>query len=288
MSRPPAPVVPVVVRAPAGPPAPVVVDSPHSGFAFPDDFHPSASLEALRTTWDAHVDALWAGAPDAGATLIAATFPRCYVDVNRAETDIDATLLADPWPTAIAPTDYSRRGMGLIRRLALPGVPMYEAPLPVREVELRIAHWYRPYRSALAEAIAAARGEHETVWHLDCHSMKSRGNAMNVDAGAPRPDVVVSDRHGTTADPTLTARIAAWFTSRGFRTQINDPYQGGDIVRTFGDPARGVHSVQIEVNRARYMDETTCEPHAGFATLREDLTALVSALVGWHAEGRSA
>lgn len=288
MSRPPAPVVPVVVRAPVRAPTPVVVDSPHSGFAFPDDFHPSASLEALRSTWDAHVDALWAGAPDVGATLIAATFPRCYVDVNRAESDIDATLLADPWPTAIAPTDYSRRGMGLIRRLALPGVPMYEAPLPVREVESRIAHWYRPYRSALAEAIAAARGEHETVWHLDCHSMKSRGNAMNLDAGASRPDVVVSDRHGTTADPTLTARIAAWFTSRGYRTQINDLYQGGDLVRTFGDPARGVHSVQIEVNRARYMDETTCEPHAGFTALQEDLTALVSALVGWHAEGRSA
>jgi len=288
MRRPPAPVVPVVVRAPAGPPAPVVVDSPHSGFLFPEDFHPSASLDALRTTWDAHVDALWAGAPDVGATLVAATFPRCYVDVNRAETDIDATLLADPWPTAIVPTDYSRRGMGLIRRLALPGVPMYEAPLPVREVESRIARWYRPYRSALAAAIAAARGEHETVWHLDCHSMKSRGNAMNLDAGSSRPDVVVSDRHGATADPTLTARIAAWFTSRGYQAQINDPYQGGDLVRTFGDPARGVHSVQIEVNRARYMDETTCEPHAGFTALQEDLTALVSALVGWHAEGRSA
>ena len=284
MTRPTAPEVPAVMRRPQGAPTAVVLDSPHSGFGFPADFAPAAPLEALRTTWDAHVDALWAGAPDVGATLLAATFPRCYIDVNRAETDVDAALLAAPWEGPLAPTDYSARGMGLIRRDALPGVPMYAAPLPTDAVRARLARWYRPYRAALADALAEGRRVHGTVWHLNCHSMKSRGNAMNVDVGASRPDVVVSDRRGTTADPALTARIAAWFTARGYRTQVNDPYQGGDLVRTFGRPAHGVHSVQIELNRARYMDETTCEPHAGFAALRDDLTALVAALVAWRTE----
>lgn len=262
---------------------PIVIDSPHSGFAFPDDFCPIAPIDALRTTWDAHVDALWAGAPSAGATLIAAAFPRCYVDVNRAEEDIDPSLLADAWDGPLAPTDYSRRGMGLIRRDALPGVPMYDVPLSAAAVRARIATWYRPYRTALAETIAATRDGHGTVWHLNVHSMKSRGNAMNVDAGAERPDIVVSDRHGTTADPEHTARLADWFVGRGYRTQVNTPYQGGDLVRTFGRPATGIHSVQIEINRACYMDEETCEPQARFAQVREDFTALVAALATWGA-----
>jgi len=287
MTQSPTPVVPVVVRAPARAPAPVVVDSPHSGFGFPEDFQPAAPLEALRTTWDAHVDTLWSGAPEAGAALLAATFPRCYIDVNRADDDLDPALIAGAWDGALAPTDYSRRGMGLIRRDALPGVPMYAAPLPAAAVRERLVRWYRPYRAALGETIADGVVAHGCVWHLNCHSMKSRGNAMNVDAGADRPDVVVSDRHGTTADPALTARIAAWFRERGYRTQVNTPYQGGDLVRTFGAPNHGVHSVQIELNRGRYMDEATCTPHAGFASVQADLTALVQALVAWHAvEGR--
>jgi len=283
MNRPPVPDVPVVVRRPREAPAAVVLDSPHSGFGFPADFAPVAPLAALRTTWDAHVDALWAGAPEVGATLLAATFPRCYIDANRAETDLDAVLLAEPWATPIVPTEYTARGMGLIRRDALPGVPMYDAPLSAAAVRARLDRWYLPYRAAVTEAIAEGQWAHGTVWHLNCHSMKSRGNAMNVDAGAERPDVVVSDRRGTTADPALTARIADWFTARGYRTQVNAPYQGGDLVRTFGAPARGVHSIQIELNRARYMDEPTCEPHAGFAALRDDLTALVADLVAWRA-----
>lgn len=284
-TRPPAPPTAAVIREPAGAPSAIVVDSPHSGFGFPEDFSPAAPLAALRTTWDAHVEALWGGAPEAGATLVAATFPRCYIDVNRAESDLDSALLVGPWDGALAPTDYSVRGMGLIRRDALPGVPMYDAPLRPEAVRGRLDRWYRPYRATIAEMIARGVRAHGTVWHLNAHSMKSRGNAMNVDAGATRPDVVVSDRHGTTADPALTARIAEWFRARGYRTQVNDPYQGGDLVRRFGAPARGVHSVQIELNRGRYMDEGTCEPHEGFASLREDLTALVRDLVAWRDGG---
>ena len=270
--------------APALPAAPVVFDSPHSGFAFPEDFRPAAPLEALRTTWDAHVDRLLADAPTVGIRLLAAEFPRAYVDVNRDEGDLDPALLAGPWEGPLAPTDYSRRGMGLVRRLALPDVPMYSAPLAPEAVRARIARWYRPYRAQLAAALDETQRAHGLVWHVNWHSMKSRGNAMNVDAGAPRPDFVVSDRRGGTADTGLVARIVAWFTAGGYAVQANDPYQGGDLVRTFGDPARGRSSVQIEINRALYMDEATTAPHAGFAELQARLLAFAEVFAGWARE----
>ena len=279
-----APEAPLVERAPEGAAAPVVFDSPHSGFAWPADFAPIAPADAIRTTWDAHVERLFDGAPSAGATLLAATFPRAYIDVNRAVSDIDPALIDGPWSDVLMPTDYSRRGMGLIRRDALPGVPMYSSPLPVAAVRARIDHWYAPYRARLAALIDERHAAHGTVWYINCHSMKSRGNAMNVDAGAVRPDLVISDRRGTTAEAGLTARIVGWFTLRGYRVQANDPYQGGDLVRTFGDPSRGRSSVQIEINRALYMDEATTEPHAGFAPLQEDLTAFARVLVLWARE----
>lgn len=273
--------MPTVVRDPTGAAAPVVFDSPHSGFVWPADFTPTASAEAIRSTWDAHVERLFDGAPNAGATLLAATFPRAYIDVNRAVSDLDAALIDGAWSEPLAPTDYSRRGMGLIRRDALPGVPMYASPLAVSAVRARIDRWYVPYRARLAALMDDLHATHGTAWHVNCHSMKSRGNAMNVDSGAARPDLVISDRRGATAEAGLTARIVGWFTLRGYRVQANDPYQGGDLVRTFGDPARGRSSVQIEINRALYMDEATTEPHAGFAPLQEDLTAFASVLVQW-------
>ncbi len=269
---------PVLVREPAGPVAPIVVDSPHSGMSWPPDFRPSASREAIHTTWDAYVDELWGEAPAAGATLITASFPRAYVDVNRAEDDLDPDLLAEPWPTPLAPTAYSQRGMGLIRRLALPDVAMYAEPLRIAEVARRIEAYYRPYRRTLAGRIDAVHAAFGAVWHLDCHSMKSRGNAMNVDAGAVRPDVVVSDRQGTTSDPAHTAWVAAWLRDRGLSVQENTPYQGGDLVRTFGAPSAGRHSIQVEINRACYMDEVTLERSPRFGAMRDMLGALVRAL----------
>lgn len=268
----------VIITGPRGDVMPIVVESPHSGMVFPEDFRPLAPYAAIQTTWDAFVDELWSESPDAGATLLAATFPRAYVDVNRAEDDIDETLLGEPWPVALTPTDYTRRGMGLIRRNALPDVPMYDRALTVAEVEHRITTYYRPYREALRRALDAAHARSGIAFHVDCHSMKSRGNAMNVDHGAERPDLVISDRHGTTADPAHTAWACDWFQGRGYSVQMNVPYQGGDLVRSFGNPSVGRHSIQIEINRARYMDEAAFTPSADFSAMRASCAAFVRAL----------
>lgn len=268
----------VIVEAPRTPAVPVVVDSPHSGMEFPQSFRPSASFAAIQTTWDAFVDELWGEAPQHGATLVRATFPRAFVDVNRAEDDIDEQLLREPWPVALTPTDYTKRGMGLIRRNALPDVPMYDRLLSVAEVQERIVQYYRPYRDALRREIEAAHARSGIVFHVNCHSMKSRGNAMNVDNGAARPDLVISDRHGTTADATHTEWACAWFRGRGYTVQRNEPYQGGDLVRRFGAPARGRHSIQVEINRARYMNELDFSTSSEFAAMRTNCTAFVQAL----------
>ncbi len=276
---------PFIVHEPAGPPVGLVLDSPHSGMAWPPDFDPAAPRDAILTTWDAFVDELWLGAVGVGATLLSATFPRAYIDVNRAADDIDPALLNGPWPTPLRVTDYSRRGMGLIRRLALPGVPMYARPLSVAAVRRRIDACYAPYRAALGGWLDRRQAEHGEVWHLNCHSMKSRGNAMNVDSGATRCDIVVSDREGVSADPVHTRWLAERLRAQGFTVQVNDPYTGGDLVAHFGAPDRGRHSFQIEINRATYMDEAACERHAGFDRVQRALTTLAGEISA-HLETR--
>ncbi|TCT07437.1 N-formylglutamate amidohydrolase [Paralcaligenes ureilyticus] len=260
---------------------PIVLDSPHSGFTLPDDFDTSAPRDALLSSRDAFVEQLWGGAPQRGATLIGAHFPRAYIDPNRALSDIDTELLATPWPGEIVPQTYSARGMGLIRRTALPGVPMYQRKLGIAEVQHRIDAYYLPYRQALAAQIDQAWQRAGRVWHIDCHSMKSQGNAMNIDAGRARPDIVVSDRCGTSADPAFTAWAAGCLRGYGYRVTINDPYQGGDIIRQTGAPKDGRHSIQIEINRALYMNETTFEKHDGFGILRGHLDTFLDALAGF-------
>jgi N-formylglutamate deformylase len=265
----------------------LVFDSPHSGIAYPPDFVPAATPPQIATTWDAYVDELFAGVTQAGAVLLAANFPRAYIDANRAEADIDPELLAGPWPRPIALSEHAGRGMGLIRRLALPGVPMYARRLEVSEVEWRIERYFRPYRRTLEELIEAAWRRHGTVWHFNCHSMKSRGNAMNVDAGAARADLVIGDRGGTSADPELTRWVAAHFTQLGYHVKINDPYRGADIVRAHGEPARRRHSIQIEINRALYLEEATVERGRRFAELRGHLAGFAEAAAGELRSGRA-
>lgn len=264
-----------------GTPLPIVFDSPHSGTTMPDDFATIAPREALLTTWDAFVDELWSGVPARGGVLIGAHFPRAYIDPNRAVTDIDADLLDEPWPEPLAPQPYTRRGMGLIRRYALPDVPLYDRKLSLAEVRHRIESCYGPYRAALARAAEDAWARHGALWHVDCHSMKSCGNAMNVDAGQQRPGMVISDRCGTSADPAFTRWVAGHFAAAGYRVQVNEPYQGGDLLRAVSAPDHNRHSIQIELNRALYMDEATFTKHAGFDALKRDLDAFADALAAY-------
>ncbi|SDM01385.1 N-formylglutamate amidohydrolase [Maricaulis salignorans] len=260
---------------------PLVLDSPHSGTALPPGFQTLATREQQLTAWDAFIPDLWRGAVAAGASLIEADFARIVIDPNRAVDDIDPDMVDGAWPLAwgkLAPTRYSARGMGLIRKLILPGLPMYAGPLTPQEIHQRIDTLYTPYHCALADRLDALHARFGAVWHIDCHSMKSRANAMNIDLGQARPDIVLGDLDGSSAAAEFTDLVECELRACGYSVARNQPYKGGDIVRRHGDPARDRHSLQIEINRALYLDETRFEPSPGFDQLQRDLTRLAQAI----------
>jgi N-formylglutamate amidohydrolase len=262
-------------------PLPLVFDSPHSGTAYPRDFTFAAPCELVRAAEDTHVEALFAAAPDHGATLLAALFPRSYIDTNRDVRDLDPALLDGDWPGPLQPGEKCKLGVGLIRRLAIPGVPMYARKLSVAEVRERIERFYLPYHDALAAIIDALHARFGVVWHVNCHSMGSRGNEMAPDGTSVRPDFALGDRDGTTCSPIFTDMVAQFLGGRGYRVALNDPYKGAEIVRRYADPPARRHCLQIEINRGLYMDERTRERAAGFAKLQDDMAALVRFLAGY-------
>ncbi|GHD58627.1 N-formylglutamate amidohydrolase [Thalassobaculum fulvum] len=270
-------------RDPVADPVPLVVDSPHSGVDWPADFEHRVTLAELMTSVDAYVDELFGAVPAVGGTLLAALFPRAYVDPNRAEDDLDARLIDGDWPHPLNPTRKTAAGMGVIRRLILEGRPLYDRPLPAERILHRLETFHRPYHSALAEAVARTHARHGVVFHLNVHSMKPVGNAMNVDAGRARPDVVLSDREGATCDPAFIGRAVEVLRDLGYRVSVNDPYKGAELVRRHSDPAGGRHSLQLELNRALYLDPQTFDRSTGFARLKADLDTLLADLADWTA-----
>ncbi|MGH8714303.1 MAG: N-formylglutamate amidohydrolase [Casimicrobiaceae bacterium] len=265
-------------RAERGDPIPLVLDSPHSGTAYPADFDHAAPRSLVRRAEDTYVDELFAAAPRFGATLIEALFPRAYIDPNRHVADIDTELLADAWPGRVTPSRKTELGIGLVWRLAHGGAPMYARKLTSAEVQRRIESCYQPYHATIAAAIDARHRAFGAVWHLNCHSMPAQGDVMSDDPGRQRADFVLGDRDATTCGAEFTAFVAATLSAMGYGVAINDPYKGVELVRKFGRPQEARHSLQIEINRGLYMNEETLEKLAGFESLRRDLDRLLGAL----------
>lgn len=260
---------------------PLVFDSPHSGDTEAVDFGSALPTAVLRRAEDSYVDALFADVAEHGATLIAAAFPRAFIDVNRAPDDIDPDLLDGDWPEPVNPSIRSERGIGLIRRLIGPGDVIYERPLSVADVLSRLDDHYRPYHAHLHDTLAGLRRRYGKVFHLNCHSMKSVGNATTPDGATPRVDIVIGDLHGRSCRPEFTRFVVAAFSSRGYSVALNDPYAGAHILERYGDPEGGTHSLQVEINRALYMNEETRGRHDGFERLRADLGAIAADIAGF-------
>jgi N-formylglutamate deformylase len=265
---------------PAGEVIPLVLDSPHSGTIYPEEFDHAPARILVRQAEDTHVATLWRAAPSFGATLLEARFPRAFIDPNRGLDDIDPELLADPWPHDIAPTRKTLQGIGLVWRMAGDGVPMYSRKLTSAEVADRIDRYWRPYHAALDAVLDARVARFGAVWHLNCHSMPAVGDARADDAGSPRADFVLGDRDGTTCEPAFTQLVADTLRHLGYAVAINDPYKGVEIVRRHGRPAEHRHSLQLEIKRTLYMDEQTFEPGDGFLRLEADLARLTATIAG--------
>ncbi|MGQ9365698.1 N-formylglutamate amidohydrolase [Azospirillum sp. ST 5-10] len=263
---------------PVGRRLPVLFDSPHSGAVYPGDFGFVCPLVALRQAEDSYVDELYASVPEHGGTLLLALFPRTYIDPNRAVDDIAPDLLDGPWPDPLRPTDKSAAGMGLIRTLCRPGLPLYDGRLPAAAVAERIDRYYRPYHFQVAAVLDGLAARFGAVWHVNCHSMPSAGPG-----GRAMPDFVLGDRDGSTSDPEFVAFVAGLLRRAGHSVTINDPYKGVELIRRYADPARGRHALQIEINRRLYMDEDTLEKTAGFAVLQRTLGTLAAEICGFAA-----
>ena len=287
----PRPHAPVEVWQPTGEPLPLVCDSPHSGTAYPDDFGHAVPLALLRRGEDTHVHRLWHTAPAHGATLIAATFPRTYIDVNRADNDLDPAQIDGAWPVPLAPGPKTRQGLGLIwQQISKDGVatPLYARPRTVAEVQHRIAQYWRPYHAALLAAIDASVQRFGAVWHLNLHSMPNDVyQRLGRTDAPPLADFVLGDRDGTTCAPEFLHLIGDTLRGFGYSVAYNEPYKGVELIGRIGQPALGRHSLQIEIRRPVYMDEDTRAPNAGFAPLQQHLDQVLATVAGYVRSQRS-
>ena len=269
------------LRAPDGEAVPLVVDSPHSGDVCPQGFD-ARLAERWRSSADAFVDELFASAPRHGATLLRALFPRAFVDVNRSPLDLDGSILEGTWPEPLAPSEKARLGIGLIASRDSNG-PLYERKLAVSEVRRRLDAFYWPYHLALRLALDEAYREAGVVYHLDCHSMKAPAAGR---ISSKSLDFCLGDRDGSSAGGDFTQFVAGTIRDLGYHVEVNDPYKGVELVRRYSDPARGRHSLQIEVNRALYMDERRVARHEGFRQLCADLDRLIGRVADYARERR--
>jgi len=272
----------VQIVLPAGPAISLVCDSPHSGTDYPADFGYAVPMAELRKSEDTHVHWLWDAVPRVGGTLVHATFPRSYIDVNRHERDIDVTMLADAWPGEVAPSERCLTlGNGLVFSHTTAKTPIYARRLTAKEVAHRIESYWRPYRHTLTQVLnaAAARGPR---WHLNLHSMPSNAyERLGRVAPGPLADVVLGDLNGHSCSAAFTEWVAWAFRWRGYTVAVNDPYVGQDLLREFGDPARGRESLQIEVNRGIYLDEQTRELLPRADDLRADIADVLQDLAAF-------
>lgn len=257
---------------------PLVLASPHSGRAYPEAFLRTIRLspQQLRRAEDAYVDDLLAGAAALGVPLVAAHYGRAWLDLNRAADELDPSMFSDALPPS--PAHRGERvaaGLGVVPRVAASGLAIYPGKLPLAEVRPRIAHVHAPYHAMLERLLTQARARHGFAVLLDCHSMPTPVSSE----GRPPPQIVIGDLHGRSAAPALVAAVERWFDAAGFRTARNNPYAGGFTTANHGAPAAGFHAVQIEIDRALYMDTSRIARHSGFARMAQVLTGLVGALL---------
>ena len=267
---------PIEVRGPARAAIALVLDSPHSGHAFPDDFDAAVSEAELREGEDCYVDELYAGGPEIGAPLLAALWPRTYLDPNRHAGDVDLDLIEGAWPGEYRPSGKAKVGKALIWRTLEDGRPIYLKKLGVEKVLNRIQDFHAPYHEAIQKLLNDTHARFGRVYHINCHSMRSVAGKQSEDReGNVRADFVLGDRDGSSCDPAFTEFVRAALAARGYHVKVNDPYKGVELVRAYSNPGAGRHSLQIEISKRLYMDEITLQRNGGFHALRLSLTELL-------------
>jgi N-formylglutamate amidohydrolase len=276
---------PFEILAPPEQLLPLVFNSPHSGRFYPADFLAASCLDerAIRRSEDTFVDELFAGAVVFGAPMVAANFPRAWLDVNREPYELDPKMFDGTLPTyANVRSIRVAGGLGTIARIVSESEEIYARPLAVDEALARIEGVYKPYHRTLRQTITDTFATFGIAVLIDCHSMPSivRGGNSKL-----RPDIVLGDRYGTSCSSELTDVAAQILSRLGYSVSRNKPYAGGFITEHYGQPAKGLHALQIEVNRCLYMDERSLQKTAGFARLQSDIARFISALAELFRDG---
>lgn len=257
----------------------VVFASPHSGRDYPTTFLRASVLDerTIRSSEDAFVDTLLDGVPALGAPLLAATAPRAFLDLNRAADELDPALIDGVRLAAHNPRVAS--GLGVIPRVVAGGRAIYRGKMTRAEAEARIDAFWRPYHDCIGDLLATARADFGEAILVDMHSMPHEAMDSIASAGARRPEIVLGDRFGAAASSHVVDRIEAAFERAGFRTLRNAPFAGAYITQTYGRPSRGFHAVQIEIDRALYMNEREVRPNGNFMSFRRALQSILAEIV---------
>jgi N-formylglutamate amidohydrolase len=258
----------------------LVFASPHSGRVYPDAFMAATDLDAhaIRGSEDAFVDRLIETAPSHGVPVIGARFARAYIDVNREPWELDPRMFEDELPSfARGRGARVSAGLGAIARIVREGQEIYARKLTFAEAAERVNAVHAPYHAALSDLIGKAKAATGLAVLLDWHSMPREAAAANC-AGS-EPDIVLGDRFGASCSPAIVRRVEREIAALGYRVIRNTPYAGGYTTEHYGRPRSGVHTLQIEISRALYLDERNLTPSAGYAALHRDLGRLSAALM---------
>lgn len=276
LTRPPTPTYDLTL--PKGGTGAVVFSSPHSGADYPQDMIARTHLpmKVLRSSEDAFVNALFASAPDFGAPLLAARLPRAWIDLNRAEDELDPALIAGAPRSMKSPRINA--GLGVIPRVVAESRSIYSGKISMREAKARIASGHVPYHRKLTELLAHARDLHGRAILFDCHSMPNDALAGSPMVNGARPEIVLGDRFGASCDRWLIEAAMDMFSAAGFRVTRNAPFAGGYITQHYGRPSRNIHALQIEIDRSLYMDEAQIKMNARFASVERQLRDIVRQL----------
>lgn len=257
----------------------VVFASPHSACDYPEWFVRRSLLDAhtIRSSEDALVDKLFESVPRYGAPFLVAGAPRAFLDLNRDATELDPALIRGVPKAGHNPRVAS--GLGVIPRVVSNGRPIYAGKMPLSEAEARIEAYWRPYHRQLQTLLDETRAVFGRAILIDCHSMPHEAVNSVVRSGQPRPDIVLGDRFGASAEGDIVDRIESIFTSAGLRVARNSPFAGAYVTRHYGRPARKQHAVQIEIDRALYLDEQKICPNGNFDAFKALIETVVAEIV---------
>lgn len=263
----------------------VILASPHSGRDYRPEFLARSALDplALRSSEDAFVDRLFGSAPMQGVPLIAARLPRAWIDFNRGPDELDPALIEGVPRLPLSPRIGA--GLGVVPRVVANGQAIYRGKLAKAEAEQRIVEAWHPYHAGLRQLMEQTRERFGRAILIDCHSMPHEALEASLRGGGPRPQVVLGDRFGASAGAEVVACVEAAFAATGLRVARNAPFAGAYVAERYGRPAQGFHVVQVEIDRALYMDERRIVPSPRFAALQRALAQVIGEIAAIDGEG---